>query len=244
MGSPDDPPSRRDRLRESTLREIKERARAKLLAEGPSGISLRAIARDMGMTAPALYRYFASHEALLTQIIADLYDELADDLEATRQAAGADTAAQVLAVSRRFRRWALDHGPEFGLLFGAPLPGYAVPHEGTVHEAGERFAQVWVTTFVLMWQQRPFPLPPADAAPESYISQIGTYAEALGGALPTGAVRVFLECWARLYGQICLEAFGHLHFALTDPEAMFEAMLLELGDRLGLPYTPPAASAG
>src|SRR5918998_1516395 len=86
-GDPMTPLSRRDRARVDTVREIKETARRVLVEHGVDGLALRAVAREMGMTAPALYRYFASREDLVDNVVADLYDELTDVLEAVRDTA-------------------------------------------------------------------------------------------------------------------------------------------------------------
>jgi len=86
--------SRRDRVRAATVTEIKDTARRILVAEGPDGLSLRAIAREMGMTAPALYRYFPSREDLIGALIADLYDELTAAISTAARTAG-DTAGGV-----------------------------------------------------------------------------------------------------------------------------------------------------
>src|SRR5947209_19616591 len=116
-----EPASRRDRARADTVREIKRTARTVLVAHGVDGLALRAVAREMGMTAPALYRYFASREELIEHVVADLYAELVDDLEAARDATEPPTpGAQLMALSRRFRAWALAHHAEFNLLFGSP----------------------------------------------------------------------------------------------------------------------------
>ena len=77
--------TRRERVRAQTVDEIKTVARQHLVAHGPSGVQLRAVARDLGMTAPALYRYFDSHEALLAALVGDLYGELADVIEAAAE---------------------------------------------------------------------------------------------------------------------------------------------------------------
>src|SRR5919202_1929203 len=100
-----EPLSRRDRLRADTVREIKDTARRVRFEHGGEGLALRAIARQMGMTAPALYRYFDSREDLVGHVVADLYDELVDHLGGARDAAEpAVPAVQLLACSRAFRR--------------------------------------------------------------------------------------------------------------------------------------------
>src|ERR687886_569461 len=116
--------SRRDRVRADTVREIKETARRVLVEHGGEGFALRAIAREMGMTAPALYRYFASREDLVEHVVADLYGELCEGLEQARDAARpAVPAVQLQAAARAFRAWAVGHPAEFGLLFGSAGAG-------------------------------------------------------------------------------------------------------------------------
>jgi len=123
------PLSRRDRLRADTVREIKETARRVLVDQGVDGLALRAVAREMGMSAPALYRYFDSREDLVENVVADLYDELVGVLEAARDAARPATApVQLLACARAFRRWAITHHAEFGLLFGSAGDGVVPAH--------------------------------------------------------------------------------------------------------------------
>lgn len=235
--------SRRERLRAATLTEIKDVARRLLVTEGVEAMSLRGIAREMGMTAPAIYRYFESREDLLAALVTDLYHELSGALEAARDALPPDDlAGRLMATSRVFRRWSLDHPAEFALVFGRPLPSYEVPQEGPLREADARFEAVFAVVFAELWARRPFPVAPESDIDPRLAAQLAEYGAARGGALPVGALKVFLECWARLYGQICLEVFGHLAFALPDPEPMFEDMLRDLGSRLGLgaDYRPPA----
>ena len=110
--------SRRDRVRAATTGEIKETARRILVAEGPEAVSLRAIAREMGMTAPALYRYFDSHEELVGAVCLDLLAEITATLEAARDTVGLDDPhGRLLATCRAFRRWSLAHPREFQLVF-------------------------------------------------------------------------------------------------------------------------------
>lgn len=101
-------PSRRDRVRAATTEEIKQTARRILVSEGPDAVSLRAIARDMGMTAPALYRYFGSHDELIKHVCADIFTELAGDIrkaiDSATAATGGDMTAKVMGACWEFRR--------------------------------------------------------------------------------------------------------------------------------------------
>lgn len=120
--------NRRERVRAATVQEIKDVARRQLVGDGPSAVSLRAIAREMGMTAPALYRYFPSFDHLVQSLVTDLSTELCAAVEHARDLASPDDAgARLLAVCRAFRAWSVGHPAEFGLIFGAPTPGYGTP---------------------------------------------------------------------------------------------------------------------
>ena len=242
-------PSRRDRVRAATIEEIKGTARQLLVAEGPDAVSLRAIGRSMGMTAPALYRYFGSREDLLQHVCGDIFTEIAADIHAAiiraGQASGGDVTIKLIAACRAFRSWALAHRPEFGLLFGTPLPGLEALHEkggpdDTVAECAGKFSLEFLTLFFELWSKRPFPVPADDEIDPGLLDQLIRYRDGLGADLPAGAVLVFLRCWVRLYGMVSLEVFGHLHFALDDPAAMFEYTLAELAALLGLPNPAPA----
>jgi len=110
--------TRRSRVRDATVAEIKATARTLLVAEGPEALTLRAIARAMGMTAPALYRYFDSHEALVGACCMDLLDEITETLERARDAVGTDDpVGRLTAACRAFRDWSLTHRREFQLVF-------------------------------------------------------------------------------------------------------------------------------
>src|SRR5690349_11177247 len=114
-------PSRRERLRSAAVAEIKGLARKLLVEGGAAAISLRAIAREMGMTAPAIYRYFPSLDALVMELTSDLYDELRETIEAARDASPpGEPLLQLAAMARAFRRWSIGHAAEFGLMFGNP----------------------------------------------------------------------------------------------------------------------------
>jgi AcrR family transcriptional regulator len=241
-------PSRRERARADTLREIKETARRVLVEHGVDGLALRAVAREMGMTAPALYRYFSSREDLVEHVVVDLYDELSDYMEAARDATvPARPAPQLLAVSRAFRSWATTHHAEFGLLFGSAGESVPVPEshgapESPVQRAGRRFGGICAALLAQIYFERPFSIPADEDLDPGLQEQLRTWCEKLPVPLPLGVTYVFLHCWIRLYGMVCMEIFGHLRFALDDAEPMFEAELRSLGERLGVgdQYVPPS----
>src|ERR1700691_969814 len=254
--------TRRERVRAATSQEIIQTARGLLITEGSAAISLRAIAREMGMTAPALYRYFDSHEQLLPHVVADVFTELSDYVEqAVPAAAGAgatvplasgtparsgsalveasdvpengDTAGDdadggqtkgstaegdapalatelgLITACQAFRRWSVKHPPEFGLIFGTPLPGVDLYHEDPLMECGLRFGGIFLRLYRDLWRIKPFEVPADDAIDSSLRGQLERYRALLDTDLPLGALQVFLRCWVSLYGTVTLEVFGH-----------------------------------
>ena len=230
--------SRRERAREATTAEIKETARNLLVGSGPEAVTLRAIAREMGMSAPALYRYFASHEELLEAVREDVLAEITHALEAARDAAGDEPVERLLGACRAFRRWSLEHPREFQLVFasaGEPPPLERSPEECVGDLA---FGAVFLGIFVEIWQRRPFLAPSESDLPAPLVSQLRVFSAAVGDVLPLGALAAWLAGWVRLFGAVTLEVFGHLGFALTDPEPMFEAMLADMRRLLSQPPLP------
>jgi AcrR family transcriptional regulator len=244
------PPSRRDRLRAATTEEIIQTARRLLITSGPDAVTLRAIARDMGMTAPGLYRYFDSHEELLRHVCAGIFTELGEDIRQAIEAAAVPAGAadqvtakltvKMVAACREFRRWSLSHQAEFGLLFGVPLPGLDDGRYDIADECALAFAGTFFTLFLELWNAVPFPVPAAEEIDPGLSGQLVRYRDALGSDLPVGAVLTFLRCWTVLYGAVAMEVFGHLRFALEDPAPMFELTLADLAALIGLRYPLPA----
>jgi AcrR family transcriptional regulator len=225
-------------MRDATLLEIKQVAREHLRTHGPSGISLRGIARDIGMTAPALYRYYASLDDLLAAMIETYTNEMSDAMEAARDALPEeDLGGRLVAVTRAFRRWALDHAAEFTMVFGAPVPGFSEPEEGGVREAGGRLGGIFFTLFAELWRQRPFPVPAEEEIVPELRRQLRIFAAECGAdeaGVPLGVIRLYASSWVRLYGLVTMEIFGHVHFLLEDAEPLFEAELTDLGRIIGL----------
>jgi len=252
------PSSRRDRLRAATIEEIIQTARELIVRSGPEAASLRAIAREMGMTAPGLYRYFGSYEELSRHVCASIFTELGEDIHraihaavpppeppdpaGTDQAPHSDTVKMTLkmvAACREFRRWALTHKGEFGLLFGVPLPGLDDGRYDVADECALAFAGTFFTLFLELWRAVPFPVPAAGEIDPGLLGQLVRYRDALGTDIPVGAVLVFLRCWTVLYGAVAMEVFGHMSFALEDAAPMFELTLGDLASLVGLRYPLP-----
>jgi AcrR family transcriptional regulator len=240
-------PSRRDRLRAATIDEIIATARQLLVKDGPEAVSLRAIAREMGMTAPGLYRYFGNYEELVRHLTASIFTELGNDIHQAIEAAEPPACApgdfvrakltvKMVAACREFRRWALNHRGEFALLFGVPLPSLDDGRYDIADECALAFAGTFFALFLELWQKTPFPVPDDAQLDPGLRDQLSRYRDARGASIPLGAVLTFLRCWTLLYGAVAMEVFGHMRFALEDPAPMFEITLGDLAALVGLRY--------
>ena len=234
------PLTRRERLRAETVQEIQSTARRMLVSDGYDGLSLRAIARAMGMSAPALYRYYASREDLIAALVDELKIELTEALERVRDTEP-DLVGKLMATSREFRHWAVAHPAEFALVFTASAIGLDRPNDGTVDPTGERFGQVFGDLITELYLTQPFPIPADDEIDDTLKVQLQEWNDCFPQPLPLGVTQVFLSSWIRLYGTVSMEVFGQLKFALADAGPMFETELRSLGQLLGIDdqYTPP-----
>ncbi len=248
--------TRRDRMRAATMEEITATARRLLVEQGPDAMSLRAIAREMGMTAPGLYRYYSSREELFRHVIALIFRELSGDIHrAIDQAAPriGDTAVppgedspdrsrrrhltlKMVAACSAFRRWGLRHKDEFALVFGVPLPGLDDGRFDIADECALEFAGTFYALFTELWNAIDFPVPGGAEIDDGLRAQLQRFRGQLGSDAPEGAILVFLRCWVLLYGAVALEVFGHLAFAIEDPAPMFEYTLADLARLVGLEY--------
>ncbi|WP_460866024.1 TetR/AcrR family transcriptional regulator [Rhodococcus aerolatus] len=231
-------PTARDRARAELTAEIVDAARRQLAEVGAAALSLRAVAREVGLASSAVYRYFPSRDELLTRLIVDGYDQLGAAAEAADDP-GRDPATRWVGVCRAVRAWALAHPHEYALLYGSPVPGYTAPPD-TVPAA----ARVGlVLGRVLADASRAGLLP--DAAGVSTGATTDQLTEALGGDGPglDDAVRGrALLAWSSLYGAISFELFGHFVGSVTDGDAFFDAAMTDLALLLGFPAPDPAAS--
>ncbi|MFC4034838.1 TetR/AcrR family transcriptional regulator [Streptomyces polygonati] len=227
-------PSRRERLRAEAAQEIKTIALKHMAENGTAAVSLRAIAREMGMTAGAIYSYYDTRDDLITALVADVYNYLADTLEVAIAAVSDDPASQVIAYARAYRLWAVENPQEFRLIYGDPAPGYQVPTGGAAAEAEHRSCAVLTGVVAGAW---PWARELHHSEGHLWSDYDQNFAAMVRGSfpeLPPAAVALALRLWGRLHGLVSLEVYGHLRPQIPDPEKLYRAELTELVDALGL----------
>jgi AcrR family transcriptional regulator len=222
----------RAQARAEMTESIKQVARRHLSADGPD-LSLRAVARDLGVVSSAVYRYFASRDELLTALILDGYTSMADAIEQAEAAVPRrDLSGRWLALGRAARQWSVEHRAEYALLYGSPIPGYAAPQD-TIGPASRPVA---LGMGILRdGVARGVVEIPADRLPRAVRADMERIATFPGceGVPPTVMARA-LSAWAQLFGSISFELFGRLVNAVTDYDVYFEHQLRGMVRHLGL----------
>jgi AcrR family transcriptional regulator len=217
----------RARVRAELTEEIKAVARRHLAEHGAAALSLRAVARDVGMVSSAIYRYFASRDELLTALIIEAFDavgEAAERADATRRRH--DLAGRWLAVARAVRGWALANPHQYALVYGSPVPGYAAPAD-TVDPA-TRVSLVMIQILVdgvaagVIEDDRIETTRAVRKDLEQLRSTVAT-------DVPDGVLVRGLLAWTELFGSISYELFGHLHGIITDYDAFFDLQMNRTG---------------
>ncbi|MEW2176362.1 TetR/AcrR family transcriptional regulator [Streptomyces sp. NPDC005406] len=235
----DQTPNRRARLRAETGSEIKAIALELMAARGPDAITLRAIAREMGMTAGAIYGYYATRDDLITTLIRDVHTSLIDTLEAARDAVPRDDAAgRMLAWAGAFREWALANPEGFRLIYGDPVPGYAVPDGGAAPEAELRTCAGLTGLVADAWPEAEPRQPQGDYEWSDFDPHLAAMVRERFPGLPPAAVALALRVWGRLHGLVSLEVYGHLRHQMLEPAKVYRAEMLDLLASLG--FAAPA----
>jgi AcrR family transcriptional regulator len=227
--------SRRERLRAEAAQEIKAIA-LKLMAEGGTdAISLRAIAREMGMTAGAIYGYYATRDDLITTLISDVYTSLLDAVEAARDTLPAqDAAGRVVAWGEAVRAWALTNPEGFRLIYGDPVPGYQPPEGGPAAEAEQRACAGLTGLVAAAWPHVQLTVTDDNYQWSDFGEELVTHVRAEFPGLPPAAIALTLRVWGRMHGLIALEIYRHLTQLSHDPGKLFHAEMLDLVRTLGL----------
>ena len=243
MNTPAETPGKartaRQRAREEITAEILIAARARLAEAGPGELSLRAVARDVGMVSSAVYRYFPSRDELLTALLISAYDELgataeaADDAVADRD----DTAARWVATCTAVREWAVAHPHDYALLYGSPVTGYAAPQD-TVEPATRVIVRLVQIILAAHSAGAPAPVAPRnvppgfDAAVTGAREAIARFGLESDVEVPGELVGRTLMAWSTIFGTISFELWGHLVRSVADHEAYYAGVVARLWDDL------------
>ncbi|WP_371604425.1 TetR/AcrR family transcriptional regulator [Streptomyces sp. NBC_01220] len=228
----------RERARIEVTAAIKDEARKQLAAEGAAKLSLRAVARELGMVSSALYRYFPSRDELLTALIVDAYDSVGETAERAHRTAAAESAAPVrpgahlarwVAVACAVREWALAHPHEYALIYGSPVPGYTAP-QATIGPAS-RVGLVLIAIVEDAHREEGIGLPPLTAELRPEAERI---AADLAPGLPPAVAAPLVAAWSQLFGLLSFEIFGQFNRVVEAREAFFRQAVTELARTVGL----------
>jgi AcrR family transcriptional regulator len=229
------PRPRDEHARDETISQIKSIARQHMAANGTAGISLRAIARAMNVTAPAIYNYFARLDDLITALIIDAFNGLGDAVQ-NAITAQSDTAEQFKAGAFAYRQWALDHAADFQLIYGNPIPGYEAPADLTVPLATRPLVALYTVMFAA-WQSGNVRVSPQYQQIPPTVKQFMQDLIALNfpevAAAPTELFYLLHVGWSRIHGMVMLELFDHSPPSLGDPTAFYEHEVLNFLHELG-----------
>jgi len=207
--------------------EIKRIARRHLASGGAAGLSLRAVARDLGMVSSAVYRYFPSRDDLLTALIVDAYDAFGATAERAESAVDRDDLlGRWMAAGHAAYKWSGRHRAEYALIFGSPVPGYRAPQD-TIGPAN-RFTSVLLGVLIDAHRigARPIDLVPLTGAVREDIEQLR---QQIGTEIDADWLAAGLQAWSSLIGLISFIRFGHLHNVILDHDAYFDNALERLG---------------
>ena len=232
-------PTARERARAELTREIKEEARRQLAETGAQGLSLRAVARELGLVSSALYRYFPSRDDLLTALIIDAYDAMGEVAE-TAIAADASPRVRWLAACHAIRGWALAYPSEYALIYGSPVPGYRAP-QATIGPA-TRVPLAFMGVLRDAVASGEMSADGAVAGPRlggALADQAATIVEALTtvpglAAVPREVVVRAVIAWTQLFGMISFELFGQFVGSFEPADALFEYAIAQLAAFVGL----------
>ncbi|MEU2060989.1 TetR/AcrR family transcriptional regulator [Streptomyces sp. NPDC013455] len=228
--------SRRERLRAELERDALTAARELIASQGAEALSLSAVARKVGVTPPALYRYFDGKAGLTLAV----YEAVTRDfVTIVAEAAGArdpeDFGGQLYAATRAVLDWSVAHPGEFDLLMGA---GYArlvasgsYVDQVLVRELGGLFGR----TFVQLWRRGILPHPAEEQLEPRLRAQVAAYRRLMGHDYPVGVAMVMITCWRQIYGLLCMAVYGHLASSFDDCLPLFENMMDDLLALCGVP---------
>jgi AcrR family transcriptional regulator len=227
-------PTRRERVRAATMNEIKAAALDLMRTSGAGEVRFVDIARELGMAAPGLYRYYKDRDDLLTALIADAYSDLADQLT---DAAAAETSAvgRLTAVMTSYRAWAIADPVRFGLIFGAPIAGYSTPEAAGTTASARRAMGALESAVVAGVEGKKLKAPIVGDVGTALADVLPAGRNVAGPDFPAPVHQAMYLVWTQLHGFTSLEVFGHMNW-LPAParDELFEALIAQSAATLGL----------
>jgi AcrR family transcriptional regulator len=240
QSAPRAPRTARERARTELTREIKEEARRQLAETGADGLSLRAVARALGMVSSALYRYYPSRDDLLTALIIDAYNAIGEAAEqAIAAAAGEPARARWIAACGAVRAWARSNPHEYALIYGSPVPGYRAPQATVGPAARIPLAFLGLLAAAAASGELATGRPGDGAQALPVAGELPAQAAAITAALgmpqvPPDAVVRAVIAWTQLFGMISFELFGQFVGSFDPPDALFSHAVAQLAALAGL----------
>jgi AcrR family transcriptional regulator len=230
------PRTPRERARAQTISDIVRLGRAHLATDGAAALSLRAVARDLGVVSSAVYRYVANRDELLTLLLVDAYDELGDAVDTAVDAVPeGDFYGRFKALGRAVREWALKEPARYGLLFGSPVPGYQAPAGQTTAPGTRVVVRLAGIIDAAYREDRLTTSPHAAVVPSALSSDLEAIRTELGLQVPDDALASGVLAWTSLFGAVSFEVFGQYgpeSFSARDE--LFEHHLAVLAGVAGL----------
>jgi len=222
----------RQRARDELTREITDEARRQLAHAGADGLSLRAVARELGMVSSALYRYFPSRDELLTALITDAYDALGTAAESADRP-GDPPRRRWMSVCAAVRDWARAHPYEYALIYGSPIPGYQAPRS-TVPPAA-RVPLVVLGVLRDAWAAGTLAPAPATPEPSAQLAeQLRELSSTVVPDLPGPTLTRALIAWTQLFGMLSFELFGQLVGSVDPSDGFFTNATEQMAEFVGL----------
>ncbi len=202
---------------------IKEAAWQQLAELGASALNLRGIARDLGIAAPSIYNYFPNRDALVTALIMEAYNSLAETQEAVE---AADPVVRFSTLGRAYRQWAVTYPQRYQLIFGTPIPQYQAPEEATL-PAAQRALEPLIGTLQTLWTAGRLRVERLAAPTPRLEAELEAWSQAAGG-VPPETLYLALVVWSRVHGLVMLEITHQMSWLFEYPEAVFERELSNL----------------
>lgn len=238
----------RERARAEVIAAIAATARRQLVVDGASGLSLRAVARELGMVSSGIYRYVASRDELLTMLIVEAYDSLGAAVERDVAASSARApAARLVSAARTIRSWAVANPNEYALVYGSPVPGYAAPQD-TIGPATR--VTLALVRIVAEAHEAGLLVPPGGVADvradlaERLRADLATVRAELGVDLTDDVVVHTIAAWTQIFGLVSFELFGQTRNVINAHEELLSATVMALARVIGLAETSEGTPDG